>query len=562
MAMFRAYTETRRVFAVIRVIIDLIIDVFLSRLYTQKGLTRRTLGKRFVAGLLRRVFRREKGRVKFAVQFRRALERLGPTYVKLGQILSLRDDLLPERITDELRKLQNQAPPVPYQAIKKVIEDDFNLPLHLIFKEFDKEPIAAASLAQVHMAILKNGKRVVVKVQRPGIMRLITDDINIMRRLASTMERIPGLRDYRPVNFVEEFADYTMRELDFTQEGKHSDQFRENFSDDPHIIFPKIFWDYTSRKVLTMQHIDGVKPDDGEKLKRLGIDTRKIARIGANTVIKMLFVDGFFHGDPHPGNMLIVGRSKICLLDLGMVGSFSEEVRRNMFLYYYYLARKEYDVAVKYIANLTTQGPRANPEGFKKEMAEAVGRWSGAGFHGYSMGKLIFETMNIGARNQIYFHSDLVLSSKALITVESVAHRLDPELEVEEASKTLLENIFSTHFSPLRVGKSVLNSLPDYMDFFERLPQNLLKTMNMVTSGKLQVQLAEPRVKEKPRRAGLYPILTGATILAGAMFAISENTPGPIIETFMGMNGVPMLSLLMFGLTGVFLYKSLPRSKK
>ena len=562
MAVFRAYTEARRVLAVNRVAVDLFIDVFISRLYTQKGLTKRPLGKRFTAGLLRRVFRRERGRTKFAVQFRRALERLGPTYVKLGQILSLRDDLLPERITRELRKLQSQVPVLPYQEVKAVIEDEFNLPVHLIFKEFDKEPLAAASLAQVHMAVLKNGRRVVVKVQRPGIMGLITDDINIMRRLASTMNRMPGLKDYRPVNFVEEFADYTMRELDFTQEGKHADRFRENFKNDPHIMFPEIYWDYTSKRVLTMQYIDGVKPDDGEKLKRLGIDTKKIAKIGANAVIKMLYVDGFFHGDPHPGNMLIVGRSKICLLDLGMIGVFSESVRRNMFLYFYYMVIKEYDVATKYISNLTTKGPKANPEGFRKELAEAITRWSSANFSEYSMGHLILETMNIGARHQLYFHGDLVLSSKAVLTIEAVSNILDPDLDVGEATRPQLEEIFGTHFSPLRVGKSVLNSLPDYMDFFETLPQNLLKTMSMVTSGKLQVQLAEPRTREKSSKPSIYPILAGATILAGSVFAISENTPGPIIDSFLGLTGLPTLALLMFAAAGVFLFKSFVKARK
>lgn len=552
MMVFRAYTEARRILAVNRVIIDLTLDVFVSKLYQQKGLGKRPFGKRLLAGTIRRLLRRDKSKAGFGIQFRKTLERLGPTYVKLGQILSLRDDLLPEKITRELRKLQSQVPSMPYTEVRKVVEEEFNLPIGSIFKSFEEEPLAAASLAQVHIARLKNGKKVVVKVQRPGIVRLITDDINIMRRIASMMQRLAFLKDYRPTHFVEEFASYTLRELDFTQEGKHADTFRENFKGNRQIIFPEIYWSYTSRRVLTMQYIDGIKPDDSAKLKKHGIDGKRVAEIGAKALVKMLYVDGFFHGDPHPGNMLIVGRSKIAFLDLGMIGQFNKEVMRNMFLYLYYLVMREYDIATKYIVNLTQPGPKADVESFRKEMQEVITRWSGAKFSEYSMGRVIFETMNIGAKHQLYFHGDLVLSSKAVLTVEAVANILDPEMDFGEIVRPMMEEMFVTQFSPLRVGKSVLNSLPDYIDFFEKLPSNLLKTLNMVSSGKLQVQLAENSRRPREKKRNAYLIFGAAALSAGLLLSLSDNAPGQSL-----IIGTMSISWMGIGLLAVGTFASL-----
>ncbi len=539
------YNELRRAMAVNNAVIDLALDVFVARLYQQRGLGHRSFKKRLAAGIIRRILRRQKTAAPFPVQFRRTLERLGPTYVKLGQILSLREDMLPERITRELRKLQSQVPPISFAEVKRVIESEFNLPLNMIYAEFNPEPIAAASLAQAHFARLKTGERVVVKVQRPGIQRLIVDDINIMRRLAALMEKIPGLREYRPAHFVEEFASYTMRELDFTQEGKHADIFRQNFADHNDVIFPRIYWDYTSRRVLTMECIDGLKPDDSKKLKNLGINGPKIAAIGAKAIMKMLFVDGFFHGDPHPGNMMIVDRNKICFIDLGMIGSFAPETRRNMFLYYYFMVIKEFEYATKYLVNLTERGPHADEAGFRRELAEAIKNWSGANFKEYSLGRLIFDTMNIGARHQLYFHGDLVLSSKAIITIEAVGAILDPNMDLSEVSRPMMEKIFQEQLSPVRFGKSLLRALPDYLEFLENLPRTILKTTEVVSNGKFQVEFLEAKANEKIQKKKDYlPVFSAVLLVSGAIFTVTEGVPGPVVQSFLGLTGMPLLALL------------------
>lgn len=550
--MRRAYYEIRRMLAVNSIVLDLVIDVIIASLYRPRGLRPRSFTRRAIAGLVRRIFRRPKNFARFPVQFRRTLERLGPTYVKLGQILSLRDDMLPERITIELRKLQSQVPPITYAEAKGVIEAEFNMPIKHIFAEFTEKPVASASLAQAHIAKLRTGQKVVVKVQRPGITRLISDDINVMRRLAFFMELLPKLRDYRPAHFVEEFAKYTMRELDFAQEGKHADIFRENFKEWNDITFPGIYWDYTSRRVLTMEFIDGVKPDDRAKLKKLGVNGPRLAARGAQAVLKMLYIDGFFHGDPHPGNMFIVDRNKICLIDLGMIGSFTPETRNNMFLYYYFTVIREFDHATSYLVKLTEPGRRADVPGFRAELAEQIKRWSGSSaFKEYSLGRLIFDTMNIGAKYRLYFHGDLVLSSKCIITIEAVGAILDPQMDLAKVSRPMMEQIFAEQMSLARYGKSILRALPDYLEYAEKIPDQILKTIGMISSGKFQVELTRPSEKTTQDRSNQFSTMGFVALLLAGLFLVRDDfSPSqvnlPLIGSISALTVIGALASIFF----------------
>lgn len=560
------YKELSRMWAVNKIFTELILDEFVSRLYRGKGLARRSLGKRFLAGLIRRILRRERGTVPFPVAFRKALERLGPTYVKFGQILSLRSDFLPDRITRELRKLQAQVPSIPFHEVKRVIEQEFKMPLTMIFKEFDEAPLAAASLAQTHIARLKNGTKVVVKVQRPGIVSLIKYDISIMRRMARLGSRIPVVRDYNPSNIVEEFANYTFRELDFSVEGKNADKFSHNFRDWPDVQFPNIFWEYTSTRVLTMEFIPGIPPDSDARLKKAKIDTKKLAVRGTHAILKMLYIDGFFHGDPHPGNLFVVDRTNIAFIDLGMIGSFSKEVKRNMFLYFYNMVIQEFEHATKYLVALCVPGPRSDEAGFRRELSEKIATWSGAGFKEYSLGNLILETMNIGAKYRLYFHGDLVLMSKCLITIEAVGNILDPDLDIAKVSEPFMQKIFLDQFSPVEIGKKFLNAVPDYMKILETLPATGLDLVENIQKGVVTVRVddSDEGGRERlmggsgryGRRSGTmgfrgYPFLSAACLLSGSILAIGDKAPGGYIDFIRGLEDFPLMAGVMF-LTGGF----------
>lgn len=541
--MFKLLVEIRRAMFVVRGVIDLALEIWISSLYRPKGLRSRPWHKRAFARILRTILRKDKIMYPFPVLFRRTLEKLGPTYIKLGQILSLREDMLPESVTRELRKLQAGVGPITYEEARGVIESEFGKPIHLIFDEFSEKPLAAASLAQAHRAVLVNGEEVVVKVQRPGIIKGMMDDISLMRRLSTIMEMVPYIRDYRPLQLVNEFEEYTMRELDFRQEGKHADIFRENFKEERNIKVPEIYWEYTSRRVLCMEFVHGLPPEDTEKIIAHGYNGKKLAAIGARFVIKMLFMDGFFHGDPHPGNLLITGKTKFCILDLGMIGQFSEATKKNLFLYYYYLITREFETASEYLLAITRPGPNSDPEGFKKAVVEVNKNWYGAGFKNYSLGKLILNAINLGAKHRVYYNSDIMLAIKAIITIEAVGHILDPKMDLAEVTKPLMVEIFLNQFSVMRFARANVIALPDYMTFMEELPNRLLNTMNMLSSGRIKIERALPEKTDASPKKSRAPIFSAAMFMGGVAMLVSTLTPGPLFY------GLPVLGLGAMGLS-------------
>lgn len=529
--------------AITSIIVRFSLDIFVSRLYRPRGLRPRSFSRRVIALFLRLILRRPAGIIRFPVRLRQTIEKLGPTYIKLGQILSLREDLLPRRITYELRNLQTKVPPITYEEAKQVVESEFNVPLRHIFKEFSPKPVGAASLAQAHIAYLRNGQKVVVKVQRPGIIPIMTNDLRLMQRLAWIMQRIPYIRDFQPQKLIQEFSDYTMKELDFNQEGKHADIFRENFKDHDDVILPKIYWEYTTQKILTLEFIEGIKPDDAEKLRKLGINGPHVAALGARVVIKQLFIDGFFHGDPHPGNIFIVGKDRFCMIDLGMVGQFTPRTMNAMFLFYYYLIIRDFPTASKYMVGLTETTHNSDIAGFRAEVEEIGKQWISAGFKNYSLGKLILNSMNMGARYKLYFNKDIMLAVKAIVTIEAVGFILDPKMDLARVSLPIMSEIFVSRISPLRMTKPLLRALPDYLDLLERTPELVLNTMGIISSGRFQVEMIEKTPKKERKPA--WQLWVPFAALALGIFGLTSDSPlGGVI----GTSNLPWASAVCFAI--------------
>lgn len=563
-----AYSDFRRFLQVFRAVFDLIFESLIYRLLgppKTPGRIRSPIkkGAAFMAGHTVRIL---SGRAytpqPFPVRLRETLQRLGPTYVKMGQILSVREDILPRELILELRKLQTEVPPFAYSEVKRIVEADLGRPIERIFAEFEPDPIAAASLAQVHKARLRDGSLVVVKVQRPGIPRLIISDINIMRRFAVFFQWFPPTRDYQIKDLVEEFSEYTLRELDFTLEGRNAETFRNNFADDPDVVVPAVYWDYTTRRLLTLEYIEGIKPDDREKLQRFGVPLKKMAAKGAEIVLKQLYRDGFFHGDPHPGNLLIVDRTKWCLLDLGMTGQFTEYTKKYMFLYFYYMVMNEVDMAVYHLLKLARTTPRSDMNGFRRAVTELLREWWGKSFSEFSIGQLIMSSMNIGAKYRVYFHRDLVLASKAVVTIEAVGHIVDPDMDLAEVSAPVLAKIFlekATDFDAI---------LAPYKDAFtevamnlDSLPPNLMNAYEKLLNGKIKIEIANRAQFRKEKFTSGSLLVSASAIFAGFLISVSGSPPGPLVTSMYALAGVPVLALALYAAGGVLFLGNLFRKR-
>ena len=553
------FDELRRTLVIWKTVTNLIFDIVIDKLLpkenldvNQKRLLKRTLG--YILKIIINLVRTEKSTGTFAEQFRQTLERLGPTYVKLGQILSLRHDILPESIISELKKLHNQVPPFAFIQVKQIIEGEFKKPLHTIFQSINQEPLATGSLAQAHIAFLKNGQRVILKVQRPGIKDIIENDIKVIKRFTSFLDKLPIFKQYHLYNFIERFEEFTVQELNFLNEAKNAETFTNNFKKRPRVIFPKIYWKYSSAKVLTMEFIEGIKPDDLEALKLAGIDAKAIAVAGAKAIVQMLFEDGFFHGDPHPGNMMIAGTNTIVFLDLGITGQFSKKTRESLFLYFFFLVTKDFDYAVKYLLVLSHTGPNANVEKFASQFKTMISQITSFKLQDASFGKLTMKIMKMAADHDIHFSNDLVLSTKALVTIESVANILDPDIDLAELTKPFLQEVFARQFSPEEVFKTVAQTLPEYLIYAKNLPKTILNSLNLLSSGKLQVEVPKQELKQIQNKSSNNVTLSAALFICASMFSISEKSFGPIIKIG-AIENLPAIAVIFFGFAFFFLLK-------
>ena len=423
----------------------------------------------FVAFFIRPFLDEDIRELPYPEQLRKRLEILGPTYVKLGQVLSLRKDLLPDVVTDELRNLLSDLPPVDFDKIRVVIEDDLGRPVDEIFASIDESPLGSASIAQSHRARLHSGEDVILKVVKPGIRELIYRDSTLLRTTARFLQLI--IPRYQPKNVIDEFCDYTVREVEMVLEAENAEIFAANFTDMPDVVFPKIYPEYSATSVLCMQFLDGLRPDD-PAVRDLPLAERQVMiDLGASAIIRMLYQDGFFHADLHPANMLVLPGPKAGFIDLGMVGHFDPELRHNLLHLFYSLVMEDFDRAARYLAAVSRTGPRSDVLGFRTAVKEVARRWrQRASFEDFSLALLMLECIQLGARYRLYFPVEMVLMVKALITFEGVGYLLDPDFNVAEVSQRHVGRIVRLEFSPMRLLREGIRAAPDLFDAIFKMP--------------------------------------------------------------------------------------------
>ncbi len=459
---------------------------------------------------------RELRELPFPVQLRRRLEILGPAYIKLGQVLSLREDILPEAITDELKNLLDRLPAVPLERVKEIVEHDLERPVVSMFAWIDPNPLGSASIGQVHRARTVSGDEVVLKIVKPGNREILRRDTFLLNLLGRFLQTFLGRLQPRKV--LREFTVYTLRELDLRREADNAETFAANFRDIPEIVFPRIYREYSGRDVLTMEFLDGTKPNTPEARSLPEAERDRLVDLGAVAIIRMLFKDGFFHADLHPGNLLLLSGARVGFIDLGMVGRFTEELKRTLLYYYYCLVAGDSENAARYLSMVAQPGRKGNVSGFRREIEEFSRRWAKtSNFKEYPLARLILQSVAQGARFDMYFPVETVLMIKALVTFEGVGQVLRPGFDVKSVSQRHVAEIFLMQFSPFRLAKDGLRGAPELIDALAKAPM-------LITEGLRLIEAAAHRPQENPL-AGLHTTLLAGSCMIAAAILISFGKP-------------------------------------
>lgn len=421
--------------------------------------------------------------------WRNILETLGPTFIKLGQVLSLRADIVGEEIAEEFSKLQSSVPPFSYSEVREIVKAEFGTYPEQFFKDFKKKPLAAASLAQVHKAKTKTGRVVAVKIQRPNIKKTVEQDIQILFFFAGLIEKhIPALKPLRPTAVVKEFAEWTQRELDFRVEGHSADRFAHMFADDEFVHVPKIYWDYTSARVLTMEYMNGLHADDVAGMKRRHIDPEQVALHGVHALLKQFFVEGFFHADPHPGNFFVLKNDVVCLHDFGMVGQLTVKQRQELLSCFVAFVDQDIEGYQKHLLHLAVVDDSSDTESYKKDITFLLNEF----FYSPKQPSIawsFFKLINLGSKRSIQFPSDLVLFAKALITTEAMGLKLYPKFQFNEHFKPFVEEVFREYFNPKRIVKSAKSDLLDYTDMLRTFPEKLQEAVDKINIDEIRMKI-------------------------------------------------------------------------
>ncbi|MBC8527218.1 MAG: AarF/ABC1/UbiB kinase family protein [Candidatus Cloacimonetes bacterium] len=497
-------------------------------------------------------------------RIRMALEELGPTFIKFGQIMSNRPDLLPQELIIELEKLQDSVPPFAEKAARQLIEEELGKPISTTFKRFISTPIASASIAQVHKAILMNGEKVVIKVQRPRIEQIIEVDLEIMLHLATLMEKhIKGMDILNPVGIVKEFERSIRKEIDFKIEATHIERFGRNFQDDMNIYVPKVYRNYTTKKILTMEFIDGIKVSNIEAVLKSGNDPKIIASRGADLVLKQIFEHGFFHADPHPGNILVLNNNIICFLDFGMMGVLLPKHREYLGSIIIGIVNKDAKRITKTLVLFSTNSRIENIERLEYQVSELIEQYSYLPLKDINVGELLNKGIKLILVHKIEIPPDLYLLSKALITIESVGRNLDPDFDMVKHTEPFAKKLLKERLSPRKLAKDLYLSATEFTLLLRDFPSEIREIIKQIKLGQFKIEFEhkglEPMLKKHDQISNriAFAIVLASLIIGSSLIVLSGIPPK--------WNGIPIIGIVGFlgaGLMGFWLLVSILRHGK
>lgn len=452
---------------------------------------------------------------------RAALEELGPTFIKLGQLLSTRSDLLPPAFVAELERLQDSAPPVAVEEIRAVIRSELGAEPERVFASFDDRPLASASIGQAHTATLADGTHVVVKVRRPGAVSQVQMDLEIMQNLAMRATRAWDFaRDVDAVGIVEEFAATIRAELDYLEEGRNAERFARDFEDDPSVVIPRVFWEHTTSRVLTLERMDGMNVADTVALDEAGVDRDLVARRGADIVLKMIFEDRFFHADLHPGNLFIHGDGTIALVDFGMVGVIGEELRAHLSRLFIAMVRSDLDLLTSALIEVSVTGASVDRMTLRDDLRPFLARYRLRSVRQTPFARMMADLFAILRGNRVRLPREMILLFKALLLIEALAMRLDPDFRLGEALEPYAERLSWERLRASVIAKRLVKASTDVGELALDLPGIVRRLVDVADTTGLQVHLRaaelEPLVGRTERIGNrLVAGMIGAALISG-----------------------------------------------
>ena len=504
----------------------------------------------------------KKPRTSPAERFLLALEELGPTFIKLGQLLSTRADLLPPAYIQQLQKLQDQLPPFPFDQVAECLERELGRPYGNVFAQFNPVPIAAASIGQVHKATLKTGQEVAVKVKRPGIEKILATDIEILYDLAGFIDKYGLWKDmYNFREIVREFEHMLSEETNFILEGQHAQNFRAHFRNEATVYVPDIYWPYTTPQILTMEFVNGIKLTNLEEINRQGLNRQLIAHRLINAYFYQIFIHGFFHADPHPGNLSVLPGERIVFVDFGIVGKLDDETRLKISDFILGLVQKDTAAIIRAADELGVIPDYINRPLLYHDVDKLREKYYLRSLSEINLADSINEFMQLALKYRMRLPSQLTLLGKALVTVEGVGRQLDPNLQVAEIARPLGARIFRERLSLGNWKKIIRNNLLVYHRLITNLPQDLTQIIDIAKRGELEVKIQRQeqdyilrKLSSLINRLILSIILAALIIAAPLLFEYKVN--------IYGNHSLAKIGLVFGGILFLLLLFSLIRNRR
>jgi ubiquinone biosynthesis protein len=492
-----------------------------------------------------------------ARRIRLTLEELGPTFIKFGQVMSTRPDLIPRDVIEELAHLQEQVPPFPSEQAARAVEEELHRPVDELFAEFDRQPLAAGSLGQVHRARHHDGTPLAVKIRRPNVSREVERDLSLMQDLAAlAVRRLPGVEVFDPVGLVNQFARTIRREMNFRREGRTIQEFARLFKTDATLYVPRVYDDLMTEAVLTMEFIDGCRADDAAALRSLPITPRQLAANGAHIYMRMAFEFGLFHGDPHPGNIRVAGDGAIALIDYGMVGTLGEEKREQLVDLFCAIAKHDVDRAVDLVQEMGHPSRAIDDMLLRADVQDFVETYYGVPLEQLKVGNLLNDFITILVNHGLRCPADFMLLIRAIVTLEGVGRSIDPHFNLAGELAPFVEKLVKQRYDPRRMLERTLSDARRVLSAVHDIPLSMGSVLEKLGNNDLRIQLEHQKLDEfvnefdRSSNRVVVGLITASLIVASAL----------VIRSGLTSPWIALPIFLLSGFLGVWLIFGIMRS--